>query len=161
MRIYALPMICLLIIVTLLSACGIKTYIEVFKDNHPNAEILHEIKTDKGFVIMFSEEQNVGAAELSSEGNSWSITSSNEVTTDDGITYGIVNKGAEDEILFGRMNDSNIVKVQLQKENGDVIDATLLEPNQSFWYVQWKYNDAELIGLSKDGSILYKSSFRK
>lgn len=161
MRIYALPMICLLIIVTLLSACGTKTYIEVFKDNHPNAKILHEIKTDKGFVVIFSEEQNIGAAELSPEGNSWSITSSNEVFTDDGITYGIANKESDDEILYGRMNDSNIVNVQLKKDNGDVIEATILGPNQPFWYLQWKYDDADLIGLSKDGSILFKSSFQK
>lgn len=150
-----------MIIVTLLSACGTKTYIEVFKDNHPNAKILHEIKTDKGFIVIFSEEENIGAAELSTEGNSWSITNSAEVSTDHGITYGIVNKGADDEILYGRVNDSNIVKVQLQKDNGDLIEATTLGPNQPFWYVQWKYDDADLIGLSKDGSILYKSSFQK
>lgn len=161
MRSYAVPIIYLLMIVTLLSACGTRTYIAVFNDNHPQAEILHEIKTEKGFVIIFNEEQNVGAAELLHEGNRWSIVSSKKVTTDDGITYGIVNKGAADEILYGRINDSNIVKVQLKKENGDVIEATLVEPNQPFWYLQWKYDDAELIGLSKEGTILYQSSLRK
>jgi hypothetical protein len=40
-----------LLLVVLLSACGTKTYREVFHDAHPKAEILQEIKTQKEIVI--------------------------------------------------------------------------------------------------------------
>ncbi|AJY74041.1 hypothetical protein [Paenibacillus beijingensis] len=151
----------ILMVTTLLYACGTKTYEEAFRDAHPSAEILHEIKIQKGIVILYREKQSVGAAQLSPEGNRWNVVSSNNIVDNDSISFGLINKGADDEILFGRINDGEIAKVQLQKEYGEVIEATILEPKKSIWYLQWEYDNAELIGLSKDGAILYQSTFRK
>jgi hypothetical protein len=161
MGIYALPLIYILIIVALLSACGSETYKEVFHDTRPHAEIVHEIKTEKGIVILFSEEQHVGVVEILPNGNGWSIVSSQSMNNNDAITQGLVNKGSDDEILYGRINDGNITEVKLIKENGDIIEATILEPNHSFWYLQWKYDNAKLIGYSAEGKVLYQSSFLK
>ncbi|MGM0885201.1 MAG: hypothetical protein ACQEXQ_29680 [Bacillota bacterium] len=160
MRKYMMTTI-ILMIATLLSACGTKTYEEAFRDVHPNTEILHEIKIQKGIVILYSEKQSVGAAELSPEGKGWNVVSSNNIGGNDAISYGIINKGADDEILFGRINDGKIAKVQLKKEQDEFIEATILEPQKSIWYLQWKYDNAELIGLSREGTILYQSTFRK
>lgn len=160
MRKYVMTTI-ILMIAALLSACGTKTYEEAFRDAHPNVEILHEIKIQKGIVILYSEKQNVGAAELSPEGKGWNIISSNSIDVNDAISYGMVNKGADDEILFGRINDGQIAKLLLKKEHGEFIEATILEPEKYIWYLKWKYENAELIGLSRAGEVLYQSTFRQ
>ncbi|MBD0384825.1 hypothetical protein [Paenibacillus sedimenti] len=161
MRNYMMTTIIFMIATLLLSACGTKTYEEAFRDAHPNAEILHEIKIQKGIVILYSENQNVGATELLPEGDGWNVISSNNIGGNGVISHGLINKEADDEILFGRINDGNIAKVQLMKEQGEVIEATILEPEKSIWYLKWRYDNAELIGLSKDGTIFYKSTYRK
>ena len=162
MRIYVKTTI-LLMFVALLSACGTKTSAEVFYDTHPNAEILQEIKIQEGLVILYSENQNVGAAKLSDDSKGWKFVSSNSTGGDEAIIYGLVNKEEDDEILFGRINETEITEVQLRTESGKDIDATVIESPEdtTFWYLEWKYENAELIGLSKDGTILYRTTFRK
>lgn len=101
------------------------------------------------------------AAELRREKNEWNIVSSISIGGSLSLAYALINKEADDEIIFGKINDSEITKLQLRTEAGEVMEPTFLEAQNTIWYLQWKYTNAELIGYAADGEIIYQSTLRK
>lgn len=148
-----------LVMILLLGCNETKNLQDIFTSHHTNSDIIKVLKVNSGTVVLYASnnDYNIRAAEYSQVNKEWKMIS--DVSEDNAgkLSFGFTNKGYKNEVLFGTINDPNIKKVQVKKENGEILKATIVNKNErSYWYLVWTYGKAEIMGLSKDDQSIYK-----
>lgn len=150
------------IIILLVGCNNTKSLQETFKSKHAHTDIVKVLKFHDDNIVLYTsnKDSKISSAEYSQVNNKWKM--SNDISVDNAgeLSFGFTHKGQKNEVLFGKINDQSIKKVQLKKENGKFLNATIVNKNgRSYWYMVWTYGKAILIGLNKNDHIIYKASF--
>lgn len=135
-----------------------KSLRDTFKSNHTTSDIIKVLKFNNEDIVLYTSHKDgkIRAAEYSQSHNKWKLLSDVSGNRAGKLSFGFAHKGQKSEVLFGKVNDPNIKKIQVKKESGKLIKATIVNKNRrSYWYVVWTYGKARLIGLSKDGQSIY------
>jgi hypothetical protein len=152
---------CFIFVILLMVSCSNnKNLTTTFMKTHPDNEIIHIEKFGDEAVSMYipSNKLGVGAAEYRKTNNEWNLWRSTTVSWEDKLIFSFARQGRKEEFLYGVINDPEIDKVMIKKENGNVINANIIEKNGiSYWFIIGEYDEEELIGLSEDGKEVYSS----
>jgi hypothetical protein len=148
-------------IMTLLVGCNNpKNLTDTFMSIHTNSNIIKVLKLNGEAIVLYTSNKDykIRAAEFSQTNSKWKMLSDVSGDNTGKLSFGCAHKGQKNEVLFGEINDPNIKKIQVKKENGEVLKATIVnESGRSYWYVVWTYGKANLIGLSKNGQSIFNA----
>ncbi|MDC3413251.1 hypothetical protein NC797_14400 [Aquibacillus sp. 3ASR75-11] len=155
------------VITNLLVGCNNpKSLEDTFTSEHTNNDIIKVLKfndeTEAVILYTLNKDNKVSAAEYRQVNNKWKGSSDISENNAGKLSFGFTHQGEKnEEVLFGKINDPNIEKVQVEKLSGEVLKATIVNHNgTSYWYLVWTYGTSNLIGLNKDGQRIYNAEFK-